>query len=366
MIKKWINKKKRFCFLGAAVVVMAAGFLMTANAKDDSFVTWNKASKKNEVAVSLRLQDGEELEDVVTFQVKFQLEGEDIRDAELVFDSGLKSNKEIPVKTAIYDDENQILSVYVSGRETVLSHSPLKLGKIRVDSGKDVVIRYLEDSGDTVDRFHTAGKITELGGIEEYQMVLEDKIPETDESVEEPETKPERETESSKDKHYSSHDDDDDDDGGSISMDSDTPGSWKKSGDAWLFEKPDGTLIQNQWIQAGGKWYWLDEKGRMKTGWISNQGIWYYCGPAGDMKTGWVNDLGTWYYCNGSGAMKTGWITYKDCWYYLKDNGAMKTGWQEINGKWYYLEPDGKMAANTVTPDGYRLDRNGVWTGERQ
>ena len=40
----------------------------------------------------------------------------------------------------------------------------------------------------------------------------------------------------------------------------------------------------------------------------------------------------------------------------------MKTGWIQSGNKWYYLNSSGAMLVNTITPDGYRVDANGVWT----
>ena len=40
--------------------------------------------------------------------------------------------------------------------------------------------------------------------------------------------------------------------------------------------------------------------------------------------------------------------------------------WVAVDGKWYYCDPreggtQGAMLTNTTTPDGYRVDANGVW-----
>jgi glucan-binding YG repeat protein len=47
---------------------------------------------------------------------------------------------------------------------------------------------------------------------------------------------------------------------------------------------------------------------------------------------------------------------------------GMQTGWMLLNGVWYYFNPisDGKrgiMYAGQRTPDGYYVDKNGVWDG---
>ena len=63
-----------------------------------------------------------------------------------------------------------------------------------------------------------------------------------------------------------------------------------------------------------------------------------------------------------TGEMKTQWIWVDSKWYYLDSvNGDMKTGWQRINGKWYYLTESGECLMNTTTPDGKKVDKDGVW-----
>ncbi|MFQ8777054.1 MAG: hypothetical protein ACLR78_06035 [Roseburia sp.] len=50
---------------------------------------------------------------------------------------------------------------------------------------------------------------------------------------------------------------------------------------------------------------------------------------------------------------------------------GMQTGWVLLNGVWYYFNPisDGKrgiMYAGQRTPDGYYVDKNGVWGRKKQ
>ena len=79
------------------------------------------------------------------------------------------------------------------------------------------------------------------------------------------------------------------------------------------------------------------------------------------MLTGWQLIGGKWYYMNGSGVMLTGWQLINNTWYYLDPSGVMLTGWQFINGRWYYMDPtSGAMYANTITPDGRRVDASGA------
>ncbi len=69
--------------------------------------------------------------------------------------------------------------------------------------------------------------------------------------------------------------------------------------------------------------------------------------------------------------MKTGWIEVGGKYYYLNpvagtNSGMMLTGWQLIDGKWYYFSKEqganeGALLRDTVTPDNYKVDQNGVW-----
>lgn len=121
-----------------------------------------------------------------------------------------------------------------------------------------------------------------------------------------------------------------------------TPGTWSQDQNGWRFVKSDGSSYSNTWVRKSNNWYWIDVKGYMAQGWITVSDKWYYLMPvSGEMKTGWIFDNNNWYYSNTSGERMTGWIQDKE--------------------KWYYLNPDGKMAVSATTPDGFRVDENGVW-----
>ena len=40
----------------------------------------------------------------------------------------------------------------------------------------------------------------------------------------------------------------------------------------------------------------------------------------------------------------------------------MQTGWKQLDGKWYYFQADGSLLRNGTTPDGYKVNAEGVWT----
>lgn len=121
------------------------------------------------------------------------------------------------------------------------------------------------------------------------------------------------------------------------------PGTWKQDGKGWWYEKKAGGYLKAEWGRINGTWYYFNEEGYMETGWIHTGGQWYFLHTDGSM-------------------VENNWALSNDHWYYLKSGGAMAAGqWVTWKEKSYYLNQDGAMAVNTVTPDGYRVDENGVW-----
>ncbi|MFT4107064.1 MAG: hypothetical protein QM657_15015 [Lacrimispora sp.] len=129
---------------------------------------------------------------------------------------------------------------------------------------------------------------------------------------------------------------------GTRSTTPETPGTWNQDQKGWKFAKSNGTDYVNEWAYVKNNWYRMGGDGYMLQGWNTIDGKTYYLNPV-------------------SGEMKTGWLFDNNNWYYLEQSGAMNTGWALVNGKWYYLNADGKMAANTVTPDGYKVGDDGAW-----
>ncbi len=139
---------------------------------------------------------------------------------------------------------------------------------------------------------------------------------------------------------------------------------WQEIDGATYYFDQKGYL-QTGWLKLDENWYRLDEKtGEMRTGWVKVGNAWYYMEKTGVMKSAtWIQDGGKWYYLGADGAMYANkWRCTKGVWYYLLGNGEMaKNRWVEDKGNWYYFGSDGGMLVNTVTPDGYTVDENGVW-----
>jgi len=76
----------------------------------------------------------------------------------------------------------------------------------------------------------------------------------------------------------------------------------------------------------------------------------------------WILDSKGWWYKRADGTYpKAEWMQDKGKWYYFDNEGYMKKGWILWNAKWYYLGENGDMLLDTITPDGYRLDKDGVY-----
>ena len=197
---------------------------------------------------------------------------------------------------------------------------------------------------------------------------------------------------------------------------------WIKDNEKWYYLNQDG-IMQTGKQEINGTRYYLNTSGAMQTGWQWLDKHWHYYADSGAMKTGWLKDQGIWYYLEAqegtmlvglhqvdgkqyyfsssgamqigwkwfynhycyfesNGAMKTGWIKDKGVWYYLNpedgimlvglhkvngdhyyfdDSGAMQTGWKQLDGNWYYFQADGSLLKNATTPDGYKVNEEGIW-----
>ena len=155
-------------------------------------------------------------------------------------------------------------------------------------------------------------------------------------------------------------------------------GKNKINGKYYYLNKPKGYRIENQWVGD----YYFGKDGVMLTNtttpdgykvdkngkWITNRWLefsdhWEYMYADGSKaKNKFEKIYEKTYYFNSKGHMVTGWEMINKNWYYFYDSGSMaKNEWVGS----YYLGSNGKMLVNTITPDGYRVDKNGKWITDR-
>ena len=128
-------------------------------------------------------------------------------------------------------------------------------------------------------------------------------------------------------------------DGTTSGMTNPSSGTWKQNETGWWFERTDGSYPANAWE---------------KLSWNGREN-WYHFNAAGYLDAGWFTDTdGSTYYLHN-----------------IHDNnfGYMYTGWNMINGNYYYFfnettdgHKEGAMARGMVTPDGYTVNEDGIWT----
>ncbi|EMG32723.1 MBL fold metallo-hydrolase [Streptococcus oralis] len=137
---------------------------------------------------------------------------------------------------------------------------------------------------------------------------------------------------------------------------------WLKNGDAWYYlEGKEGVMLVGL-HQVDGKQYYFSKSGAMQTGWKWFDNHYRYFESNGAMKTGWIKDKGIWYYLNPEdGIMLVGLHKVNGDHYYFDESGAMQTGWKQLDGNWYYFQADGSLLKNATTPDGYKVNEEGIW-----
>ena len=137
---------------------------------------------------------------------------------------------------------------------------------------------------------------------------------------------------------------------------------WLKDKDLWYYLDKDGIMLTGL-QEIDGTRYYLNASGAMETGWKLLDNQYYYFTESGAMKTGWFKDKGLWYYLkHDDGVMATGLLDVDGARYYLNASGAMETGWKQLNGNWYYFQSNGSLLRNGITPDGYKVNQDGIWS----
>ena len=140
-------------------------------------------------------------------------------------------------------------------------------------------------------------------------------------------------------------------------------------GNTYEFDE-NGTMKVGWRYKDGEGWYYHDQSGARKTGWVQSYGLWYYLDSENGNKMvcdTWKIIGGKWYFFENNGVMKTNWAYIYGEWYYFGTDGGARIGWQMINGDWYYFYtahdvhggPEASMAANQSI-DGWYIGFDGI------
>lgn len=98
--------------------------------------------------------------------------------------------------------------------------------------------------------------------------------------------------------------------------------SWAQDSTGWRFIKADGSYAKNESMIINNEYYHFKDNQYMVTGWVQIDGIWYFFRPSG---------------------------------------GLAVNRWIETNGMFYYVDPNGSLFTGGTTPDGFKVDANGIW-----
>ena len=173
-------------------------------------------------------------------------------------------------------------------------------------------------------------------------------------------------------------------------------GEWLKEGGIWKYRFKNGSyaadgfaFLYNPFTERDDRfgWFYFDGDGKLMIGWIRTKGdIWYHShetsdGDLGVIETGWITESedGKLYYADETDAkMLTGWVGFakdmsRDPEYYyfakLSDTYGQNWFFNTSIGRWIYdrlgKRSYGSMYSDEVTPDGFRVDASGRWTGEK-
>ena len=123
------------------------------------------------------------------------------------------------------------------------------------------------------------------------------------------------------------------------------------------------TLVENislngDWITNKDKIQYIYNNGSYHKGYREGLNIYY----------DWDIIDDKWFAFDELGYLAEGFIydANDGCIYYVEEKNGVASGWKLIKDNWYYFNEKhdgtyGKLLLNTVTPDGYYVDGNGIW-----
>ena len=165
-----------------------------------------------------------------------------------------------------------------------------------------------------------------------------------------------------------------------------TLSGWVEKGGNWYYYQNGQPLKGWQELQwSGGKdWFYFNHDGVMlkdtvtPDGYrVNENGVWDKNkqnkqskhseeseNQVGATYSNWTKIGDSWYYFDNEGKKTVGWQEINNVYYYFEDDGKLKTGWIKRDDKYYYYDSNGNLLRDTTTPDGYKVDKDGVWSQE--
>lgn len=135
---------------------------------------------------------------------------------------------------------------------------------------------------------------------------------------------------------------------------------------AYIVKNGTGTYYFDVYPSKGGEKYMICSEGLQVTSAMLSKAKKYVKEKQAEQASqmhGWIKGPdGNWrYYKDGGTACRNEWLNDGGKWYFFDSDSVMQTGWQAINGYWYCFETSGALYTNTVTPDGYTVNGDGVY-----
>ena len=110
---------------------------------------------------------------------------------------------------------------------------------------------------------------------------------------------------------------------------------WNLYKGKYYYRDQDGTILKDQWLEDGGKKYYLSESGARLTGLAMVQKKLYLFREDGALAKGKTTFQGKRYYCTSKGRVRFGWYhTSSDNFYYMYPKGSAKQGQVLMSGSY--------------------------------
>ena len=110
---------------------------------------------------------------------------------------------------------------------------------------------------------------------------------------------------------------------------------WVEKKGKFYYRGADGEFLKSQWLELGGKRFYLRASGARATGFLTIGKKPYYFDPNGVAGKGKITVNGKRYFCNSKGALRFGWFhTAADNFYYMYPKGTPKQGQALANGSY--------------------------------